>query len=387
MTQFGIDRLAFYTPPFYLDLTTLAAARGVDPDKYTKGLGQHKMAVIPPDEGIVTMAASAAERVIDGIDTNDIDWILFATESGIDHSKASGIYVHKLLKLPEHCRVIELKQACYSATAGIQLIMPYLMANPNKKALLIASDIARYGLNTTGESSQGGGAVAMLLSANPRILAIEPGSGAHTEDVMDFWRPHYRSEALVEGKHSCEMYLKVLEACWNRYSDSTNRTFTDHQHFLYHIPLPRLAEKAHQKMAKICKTKTHVEDIQNSLNYSRIVGNCYSASLYLGLASLLDNTPADLANQRIGFYSYGSGCVGEFFSGQVVPGYQQHLETQFHRDLLNAREKLTQAQYEEFYKFQFPTDGSRFIVPHHKHGGFRLNRIDQHKRIYEKAKS
>ena len=386
MTTFGIDKLAFYTPPFYLDLQVLAEARGVDPDKYTKGLGQHKMAVIPPDEGIVTMAASAAERVVKDCNLDDIEWLLFATESGIDHSKAAGIYVHKLLKLPDHCRVVELKQACYSATAGIQLIMPYLQANPTKKALLIASDIARYGLNTTGESSQGGGAVAMLLSANPRILAFEPGSGAHTEDVMDFWRPHYRSEALVEGKHSCEMYLKVLEACWNRYSDITGRTYNDHAHFLYHIPIPRLAEKAHQKMGKICKVKTNPEEVQTSLGYSRSVGNCYAASLYLGLASLLDNEQKDLANKRVGFYSYGSGCVGEFFSGAVQAGYQEHLETDYHQNLLSNRQKLTQTQYEEFYKFQYPTDGSRFIVPHYKHCGYRLNRIDQHKRIYEKAK-
>jgi hydroxymethylglutaryl-CoA synthase len=68
------------------------------------------------------------------------------------------------------------------------------MANPTKKVLLIASDIAKYGLNTSGESSQGGGAVAMILSKNPRLVAIESGSGVYTEDVMDFWRPSYRSE-------------------------------------------------------------------------------------------------------------------------------------------------------------------------------------------------
>jgi hydroxymethylglutaryl-CoA synthase len=386
-SHYGIDQLAFYTPPFYLDLETLAQARGVPTEKYTEGLGQYKMAVASPDEDIVTMAAEAAAKVLQPLSPSDlasIDWLIFATESALDHSKAAGIYVQELLHLPSHLRIIELKQACYSATAGIQLAIPYLMANPTKKILLIASDIARYGLNTSGESSQGGGAVAMILSKNPRLLHIEPGSGVYTEDVMDFWRPSYRSEALVEGKHSCDMYLKVLEASFHRYQENTGRHFSNHQHFIYHIPLPRLAEKAHQKIARICQTKTDIQDLKHTLAYSRIVGNCYTAALYLGLISLLENAPTMLENQRIGFYSYGSGCIGEFFSGVVQPDYASVLRIAYHQNLLSSRKGLTTLQYEEFYRFETPTDGSSKIIPNYKKTGFRLARVEHHKRIYER---
>ena len=86
--------------------------------------------------------------------------------------KSAGLYIHKLLGLPDHARVIELKQACYGATAGLQLAKSLLANNNNlcqdntnsnnnsktktktktktnsksQKILLIASDIARYGL-------------------------------------------------------------------------------------------------------------------------------------------------------------------------------------------------------------------------------------------------
>ena len=86
----GIDKLAFYTPPFYLPLATLAQARGVDADKYHIGLGQKHMAVIPPDESIVTMAANAASILLQDQDKSSIDHVLFATESGVDQSKAAG---------------------------------------------------------------------------------------------------------------------------------------------------------------------------------------------------------------------------------------------------------------------------------------------------------
>jgi len=55
----GIDQISFYTSQYFLDLRALAEARGVDPDKYVVGIGQSKMGIPPPDEDVVTMAASA----------------------------------------------------------------------------------------------------------------------------------------------------------------------------------------------------------------------------------------------------------------------------------------------------------------------------------------
>jgi hydroxymethylglutaryl-CoA synthase len=391
MIKVGIDALSFYTTHYYLDLKVLAEARGVDINKFHTGLGQEKMAVIPPDEDIVTMAADAGAKALKQVDPEDIQLLLFATESAVDQSKAAGIFVHRLLNLPSRCRVVELKQACYSATAGLQMALPLLRENPKKKILLIASDVARYGLKTSGESSQGGGAVAMVLSANPRILAIEPESGFHTEDVMDFWRPNYREEAIVEGKYSCELYLRLVQKTWEQYSELSKRTFSDHDRFCYHVPVPRLVEKAHQCLAKFNGypklTNAELEEqIGPSLYYGRQVGNCYTAALYLGLLSLLENSAIDMGHRRIGFYSYGSGCVAEFFSGIVQEDYQLQLDKQYHHDLLAKRKSLSLEEYEGFYTFRYPRDERSLVIPDYHPGGYRLAAIEQHKRIYEASK-
>lgn len=390
MLTVGIDNAAFYVPHYFLDLKTLAQARGIDHNKFHIGLGQHKMSITPPDEGIVTMAANAASQIISTSDKDSITHLLFATESGIDQSKSAGIFVHNLLGLQPNCRIIELKQACYSATAGLQMGLALLRQNPKQKILLIASDIARYGLNTSGESSQGGGAIAMLLTTNPRMIAIEPGSGVYTEDVMDFFRPNYREEALVDGRFSCEMYLKALKETWLMYQNETHRDYDHHDHFCYHIPIPRLAEKAHQKLARINgvrpKEMTTQEQIRLITQYSREIGNCYTASLYMSMISLLDHSNKNLSGQRIGFYSYGSGCSAEYFSGVIQANYQEVSHKEHHQNLLKNREELSQQAYEYFYQFSFPTDGSRIILPKHQTGRYRLKEIDQHKRIYEQVK-
>lgn len=385
----GIDTLSFYTSQYALDLARLADVRGINPDKYFIGLGQRHMAVPSPDEDIVTMAATAATSAIRDIDLNSIELLLFATESGIDQSKAAGIYVHDLIGLSERCRVVELKQACYSATVALQLALSFIRQHPDKKVLLIASDIARYGLNTTGESSQGCGAVAMILSANPRMVAFEPEYGAVTENVMDFWRPNYADAAFVEGKYSSKLYLNMLEKTWNQYHAITKRDFSDHDYYCYHMPVPRLVEKAHQHLSKICgmdklSDAELEQQVGRSLEYGRQIGNSYTASLYVGLASLFDLTADDLSGKRIGFYSYGSGCVAEFFSGIVQPGYKKMLNSAQHQKLLAERTALTYSEYENFYSFKYPQDGSLCEIPTYKTAAFRLVAIRDHRRIYEK---
>jgi hydroxymethylglutaryl-CoA synthase len=258
-----------------------------------------------------------------------------------------------------------------------------LTCNPGKKILVIASDIARYGLNSSGESSQGAGAAAILLAVNPRLLVIEPESGIYTEDAMDFWRPNYSEEALVDGKYSCELYTAVLEKVWHKYSVLSGRQFRDHDYFCYHVSLPRLVEKAHKKLAEINNINDSGDCLANSLCYNREIGNCYTAALYVSILSLLENTDKDLTNCRIGLYSYGSGCAGEFFSAIVQPGYKTVLDPDYHSQMLRKRNSLSYQEYENFYNFKLPVDGSDFVLAKYVKGRFRLQALQEHKRIYE----
>lgn len=389
MPKVGVDSLAIYSSHYTLHLSDLAKARGIEANKYHVGLGQYVMAVPPPGEDIVTMAANAAQMALRNIDINQIENVFFATESGIDQSKSAGLFLHGLLNLPRHCRVVEIKQACYSATAAIQFSLPYLRENPDKKVLVVASDIARYGLHTSGESSQGAGATAIVLSANPRIMEIEREYGIVSEDIMDFWRPNYSSEAFVEGKYSSKMYLNMLQECWEQYTKISGRKYQDHDYYCYHVPVPRLIEKAHQHLLKFTGNDQVSEEIKNTqiqsaLQYGRQIGNSYSASLYLALASLLDHE-ANLEGKRLGFYSYGSGCVAEFFSGVIQPNYQKQLNTIYHQQMLAHRQRLSYDEYVKFYEFQYAQDGIDQIIPHYNTGYFRLSQIEKHKRIYSKV--
>lgn len=383
----GIDAISFFTPDLFLDLATLAKQRGLDHDTYYNSIGQHKMAIPAADEDIVTMATNAALAIVNDSNRDNISNLLFATESGIDQSKSAGIYVHALLNLSAHCRVTEIKQACYSSTAALQYGLGLIARNPDQKILIVAADIARYGLNTAGEPSQGCGAVAMILSANPRFLAIDPECGYYTKDIMDFWRPNYREEALVEGKYSSKMYLHCLEASWRHYHAQTQRPFSEYDYFCYHTPVCRLAESGHKHLLKINETTldatTIEQQIQPGLIYNRITGNSYTAAVYMALISLAENSEQNLTNKRVGIYAYGSGCVAEYFSGTFVQGYTAQSPKANHQGMLAHRRELDYAEYQQRYATRLPTDGSEYRTPHEQKGPVRFAGLHNHKRLYQ----
>jgi hydroxymethylglutaryl-CoA synthase len=375
----GIDAFSFYTPKYFLPLQTLALARQVDPQKYLRGLGQYRMAVLPPDEDVVTMGANAAVNLLNKHSLDDVDLLLFATESAIDQSKAGGLFIHGLLKLSERCRVVELKQACYSGVFGLQLAVSFIKSKMAKKVLLIASDNARYGLATAGESSQGAAAVALLITENPRITALEEQAAFCSFDTMDFFKPNYMSEAIVDGHYSCTVYLNFLKKTWQIYQDETGLGLNDFSAFCFHIPVPRLVEKAYQQLDEH-SALLHQEAL---LYYSRHIGNSYTASFFLGLASLLEQSSCDFTGQRLGCYSYGSGSSSEFFSMIVQPNYKKHLNTDYHMHLLENRIELDIKRYEEFYDFNLLDHVNGCSIPCTVHSGYyRLVKISNHQRIY-----
>ena len=383
--EIGIDAISCYTPRYALALADLAQARGVAPAKYLTGIGQERFSVTPPSEDAVTMAANAAAPLLGECDPRRLAAIIVGTESGVDASKASAVFVHHLLSLPASCPAFEVKQACYGATAALQMALPMIAAQPDKAVLLIASDVARYEIGSAGEPTQGAGAVAMLIRARPRLLAIEAPWGCHVEDVMDFWRPPYLESALVDGKLSIRVYLETLEAAFARYQANGGSAFAALDRCCYHLPFARMAEKAHRHLSAAHQILAEPARYLDSLTYARQVGNAYTASLYLALASLLETAPEPLTGARIGCFSYGSGAVGAFFSARVVAGYQAHLRVAAHQALLADRTLLSVAEYETMWQQRLPTDGSQLLLPPDRTGPFRLAGVSGHRRMYEAA--
>ena len=385
----GIDKIGFATSPYVLRLKDLAAARDTDPEKLSKGLLLKEQSVAPITEDIVTLAATAADDILTDEDKEAIDMVILATESGIDQSKAAAVFVHGLLDIQPFARSFEMKEACYAATAALDYAKLHVEKFPQSKVLVIASDIAKYGIGTPGEPTQGAGAVAMLISQNPRILSFNDDNVAQTRDVMDFWRPNYATTPFVNGIYSTQQYLDSLKTTWAEYQKRTGLALTDFAAVCFHLPYPKLALKGLKKILDKSLSEEKKDQLQynfdQSILYSQRVGNIYTGSLFLGLLSLLENDPQLKAGDRIALFSYGSGAVSEIFSANLVPGFEQLLDHK-RMERLDQRTVLSVSDYERLFYEEVDLDpsGNQVFEPA-THQTFALTEIKEHQRTYQKV--
>ena len=396
MIPIGIHDLELATSHHVVDLGDLGHSNGTDPAKYRLGLGQDEFSFPAPDEDIITMGAAAALRIIERNGIEGLRTVFFATESGVDQSKAAGVAVQRLLGLPSHVRVVEFKQACYGGTAALQAAIGIVSRAPQERVLVISSDIARYQLDSPGEPTQGAGAVAMLITADPALLEIEAAAGLFTADVDDFWRPNDSTTAVVDGKLSVTAYLDALTGAWNDLQAQGGPGIGEIDRVLYHQPFTKMAKKAQAHLAELTGAplsltlpgEAGADDSQRDTGlatgtlYNRRLGNSYTASVFAGLAALLHHD-ASLEGKRVALFSYGSGSVSELLTGIVQPGYFDAAAAERVYTALDARAVLDIAAYRELHAAERPSSED-YETPRVTAGPYRFDGVKGQARQYSR---
>ena len=386
--KIGIDKIGFAMPKYFLDIADLAKARNINANKYVKGLLQLEMSIAPITQDIVTLGATAASEFLTDEDKKNIDMIIIGTESGIDQSKSASIFIHNLLGLSPFTRAIEVKEACYGGTAAIAIAKNHVASNPESSVLVITSDLAKYGIGATGESTQGAGSCAMLIKKDPSILILNDDNVYQTRDIMDFWRPNYSDFPHVDGHFSTKQYLDCLETTWNEYSKKFNKSLDNFEAICFHLPFPKIGLKGLNTIVpkqenENLKDKLN-ENFHTSIIYNQKVGNIYTGSLYLNLLSLLENSKSLSSGDNILMYSYGSGAVCEIFSVTLVDGFEKRLRSDRMADF-DTRVKLSIEDYEKmfFEKIELDENGNSSFISDDD-SLFSLEKIENHMRIYKK---
>jgi len=211
-TRVGIDDMALHVPRLYLPIQTLAEKRNIEYAKLSKGLGLEKMAIPDVHEDAATMAASAVAELIEKnhLDPNTIGRIYLGTESALDGAKPTATYVVNMLqqKLEDrygaacfrNCDVVDLTFACVGGVDALQNTLDWVKGDEGRIGIVVTSDFAKYELASTGEYTQGAGAVAMLVKHNPRLLAIRDTFGVGMHSEHDFYKPQraFTKKQIVE---------------------------------------------------------------------------------------------------------------------------------------------------------------------------------------------
>ena len=201
----GISGLAAYVPPYRVWLEDWCNWTDSQWPKIREVVGR-SFRVRGPNHSVYTMAANAVIRLIDqyDVDPRRVKFLGLGTESSTDNSAGAIIVkgmVDKALvargKAPisRSCEVPEFKHACLGGVYGMKGAIRHLaLDGAGSQAIVVCADIAEYARGSSGEPTQGAGAVAMLLEEDPKLAVVDLiGSGSASDyRVMDFRKPMIR---------------------------------------------------------------------------------------------------------------------------------------------------------------------------------------------------
>lgn len=430
----GIDSIAFDIPKIHLPIASLAVNRNIEPEKLIKGLGLQKMSFPDTYQDVVTFAANAALQLIqqENLQPEEIARIYVGSESGVDSSKPVASYVIQLLEQKlgsgkfRYCDVVDMTFACIGAVDALHNTLDFIRLNPEKKAIVIATDNAKYDLNSTGEYTQGAGAIAMLITSNPKIIAFSKEVGVSTEGVFDFFKPRryftkkqitgsesnpdwldvlenevaiYKEQPIFDGQYSNQCYINRISDAYFHYKRISNQEGPVYQNWaniLMHLPYCFQARRTFveiymqenpsieydptnkDQLKLVSKSEEYLNFVNETIYPSEIasgqVGNMYTGSIFLGMLSTFCfhlKEKSKIENQKMGFIAYGSGSKSKVFEGEVQLGWEQAIAKSTLFETLEASKEIDFTTYEALHRKELKNS---VIAPKNE---FVLERIEQ----------
>lgn len=430
--KYGIEAASFYVPSLYLNIRDLAERRVIEAAKLEKGLGLCKMALPDVHEDVATFAAEALLKLIKDyqISPKDIGRVYLGTESALDAAKPTATYVVQMVEQVlekdigercfKNCDVVDMTFACIGGVDALQTGLDFVKLNPEKKAVIIASDYAKYELESTGEYTQGGGAVAILLSAEPKLVEFHGAWGVATESVFDFFKPRrevakseiknvsetapdkieiFTDEPVFDGHYSNQCYQNRIREAYEHFSaqNGLEKPYENWRYLIFHLPyafhgkriftelysIENQLPSTMEEQKALARSERYLafinEKIEPSQRASSEIGNLYTASIFMALLSAmqvsLDNEE-DLAGKELGFLAYGSGSKSKVFAGKVGLEWKFVAEKWKLFENLKNRQRIDFDTYEKLHRKQL----SESVNSNYR--GFGLREVERKNPLY-----
>lgn len=230
----GVSAMSLYVPPFRVPLQSWCEWTGNSWEKISAVVGR-SFRVPGRHQNVYTMAANAVLTLVqnNGIDPQRVGFLGLGTESSTDNAAGAvivrgmvdrGLEALGLPRLSRNLEVPEFKHACLGGVYALKSALRYARCDgADKLAIVVSADVAEYERGSTGEQTQGAGAVAMLVEHTPRLFHVDLAHGGTASDYRgpDFRKPFARhfSEAYAQktrrlsdfpvfsGKYSTFSYL------------------------------------------------------------------------------------------------------------------------------------------------------------------------------------
>src|SRR3954469_23079838 len=196
----GVSAMRLYVPTFRVDLQDWCSWTDNNWEKISAVVGR-SFRVCGRHENVYTMAANAVLRLIqrNAIDPQRVGFLGLGTESSTDNA-AGAVIVRGMVdralealghpRLSRYLEVPEFKHACLGGIYALKSALRYASCDGSEQlAIVVSADVAEYERGSTGEQTQGAGAVAMLVERSPKLFAVDL---AHAGSASDYRGPDFR---------------------------------------------------------------------------------------------------------------------------------------------------------------------------------------------------
>ena len=300
--QAGIIGYGVYIPRFRIKVEEIERIW----QKSAGGLAVSEKAVASLDEDSCTMAVEAARRACEdfSIDPKRINAIYVGSESHPYAVNPTASIVGDALGTTNKYFAVDMEFACKAGTAGLQVCYALKKAKMIDVGLAIGSDTAQSKPNDPLEFTAASGAAAFFIGDSKReVIAEIEYTCSYTSDMPDFWRRPKAEFPEHTGRFTGEAYFKHVINAAKLLLEETGYKASDFDYAVFHQPNGKFPIKA----AKILGIAP--EKVKQGL-LCPLIGNTYSASTLIGLASVLDVAKP---GQKVLAISYGSGAGSDAF--------------------------------------------------------------------------
>jgi hydroxymethylglutaryl-CoA synthase len=335
----GIVGWGSYIPKYRITAEEIAKAQDGDADAIKEGLGLTEKSVPGKDEDAATIAVHAARDALARAEINrkEIGAVYIGSESHPYAVKPTSSIVGEALDIGNNYTAVDTQFACKAGSATIQINAGLVDSKMIKYGLSIGADTSQAEPGNALEYSAAAGGAAFIIGNNDQAVATLDATCSFTTDTPDFWRRSLQPYPSHAGRFTGEpAYFKHVVGSTKRILEKTGMQITDFKYVVFHMPNGKFP----LRVAKIFGVTK--EQLAPGLVVTKI-GNTYSGSSILGLASVLDIAKP---NDRILVTSYGSGSGSDSFVFTVT---EKILKAQNKarkvNDYIARKEYLTYSQY------------------------------------------
>ncbi len=306
----GITTYGVYIPRYRIKVEEIARVWGDDPEDITKGLQVYEKSVPDRDEDTATIAVEAARSALKRarINGTEIGAIYVGSESHPYAVKPTATIVAEAVQATPELMAADYEFACKAGTAAVQTCMGLVAAGYIKYGMAIGADTAQGAPGDALEYTAAAGAAACVIGTQ-RVAAEIVNTYSFTTDTFDFWRREGEQYPKHGGRFTGEPgYFKHVLAASNGLLEKADMKPEDFDFAVFHQPNGKFPRKVASTLG------FSYEQIEQGLVVNTL-GNTYSGSSLIGLASVLD--VAD-PGSTIFLTSFGSGAGSDSFILRVT---------------------------------------------------------------------